>query len=165
MSPPADPREPAPGTAAPDPARVQVLGARREHLDGARRLVAEAGLPPLDPHVRVSDVCVAVTDDEEVVGCVGLEVRARTGWIRAMVVREPYRGAGVGRELFTTMRSRASELSLRELYVLASGDAATFFRELGFRPVEPESAPHAIRSLEAFRAAGSGDAGLWRLPL
>jgi len=165
MSPPGDPREPASGAAAPAAARVRVLGARPEHLDGARRVVEEAGLPPLGPHVRASDVCVAVTDDDEVVGCVGLETRARTGWIRAMIVREPYRGAGVGRELFTTMRSRASELSLRELYVLASGEAASFFRELGFRPVDTASAPHAIRSLEAFRAAEAGDAGLWRLPL
>jgi N-acetylglutamate synthase-like GNAT family acetyltransferase len=135
---------------------------RAEPLDlpEVETLLKRADLPALDPHPVLANLLVA-EGDTGVVGAVALEVAGRSGLIRAIVVEEDRRGQGVGDELMRSLMARVAELSLKQLYVIASG-GADFFSARGFAAAGPEALPAFVREAHRRRAS---DAPLLQLRL
>jgi arsenate reductase len=142
---------------------VEIRAASSEELEAVQSLLREAGLAPLEASFHLRDLIVA-SEDSRVVGAGALEVRGRTGLLRAVVVAPDRRGRGIGSELFRSLRSRAYELSLRELLLLTL-DAQPFFRELGFVEVPRDGVPSAIRARRLFREHHPDSAVPMRLSL
>lgn len=101
--------------------------------------------------MRLANLLVAIGDDGSIVGAIGLEVHARRGLVRSAVVAEDQRARGVGSELMHGVIARASELGLRELFLLTE-TAAPFFSRFGFEEVARSSVPPEIRRSSSFAA-------------
>ena len=134
-----------------------------DDLDQVAGLLAEAELPPVDASQSLANLIVGF-DDSQLAGCVGLEVNARTGLVRSMVVAPDHRANGLGRELFRSLLARAYELGLKELFLLTV-DAEGFFAKLGFTAVPRDQAPGSIQDSREYRELCPETATLMRLSL
>ena len=128
---------------------IDIRRAHRDERDRISALLAAAELLELPKWLRLANLLVAVEDDGEVVGAVALEVRARRGLLRSVVVDSNHRRSGVGSGLVHGVLSRASELGLRDLYLLTENEAP-FFERFGFREVAREEVPREIQRTSSF---------------
>jgi amino-acid N-acetyltransferase len=85
------------------------------------------------------------------VGCIGLEAGGEDALLRSLAVTPDHRGNGVARRLYARMLGQARALGVSRLFLLTSG-AEPFFEMLGFRAVDRDDVPPAIRTTEQFRA-------------
>ncbi len=113
------------------------------------RQLADAHLPHDDVAPHLQNFIVA-TQNEAIVGVVGLEVHGRVGLLRSLVVDPTVRGHGVGQSLCDRLIRHARAQGVRELYLLTL-DAETYFQPLGFRRIERTSAPDTIRGTRQFQ--------------
>ncbi len=128
---------------------IDIRRAQQDDLERVSALLAEAELLELPDWMRLANLLVAIGDDGEVVGAVALEVRARRGLLRSAVVDPEHRERGVGSGLVHATIARASELGLRELYLLTE-NAAAFFERFGFDSIERDDVPQEIRRTSSF---------------
>lgn len=140
---------------------MQLRKADRRDLPQVEELLKQADLPALDPHPLLQNLLVAVVEGT-VLGAIALDVFARSGLVRALVVAPEQRGQGVGRALFQSLKSRAYELSLREIFVGAP-TGGEFFEKLGFESAPPEEIPLSIRQSRLFRDRRADAARVLRL--
>jgi amino-acid N-acetyltransferase len=84
-----------------------------------------------------------------VVGAAGLEQYDDVALLRSVVVEPSLRGTGLGKRLVDAMEEKARQAGVRVLYLLTE-TAADFFARLGYRHVEREAAPSAIRATRQF---------------
>lgn len=137
--------------------------ATQRDLERVRCLLEESGLPALPSHVLLSNVAVAL-DEDETVGGVVLEVRGRSGLLQSAVVAPGHRGKGVGASLVRSLIARGHELGLRDLYLLTE-NASGFFATLGFVPIERSEVPGEIRATRDFKEPSPESAVVMKLPL
>jgi len=85
----------------------------------------------------------------KIVGIVGLEPFSGTGLLRSLTVDPAHRGCGLGKRLVRHAEQMASEMNMRELYLLTDS-AQEFFENLGYTRVERVHAPAEIRRSREF---------------
>jgi amino-acid N-acetyltransferase len=113
-------------------------------------LLRSCGLPHQDIAPHLPHFLVA-RDAGRVIGVIGLEVHGSDGLLRSLAVSEDRRSEGVARRLYALLLGKARALQLSRLYLLTTS-AQGFFEMLGFRAVERETVPAAIRTSEEFRS-------------
>lgn len=126
-------------------------------------LLAQASLPALPSDTSPSNVFVA-TGNDAVIGAIALEVEARLGLLRSLVVDPKHERAGVANRLMQAVLSRVNELGLREVYMLTES-AAEFFEPHGFKPIARDRVPTEIEKLREFREQCSEEAVVMLLDL
>ncbi len=127
---------------------MRLRSAKTEECEQIGRLLEQAGLPVLDGSFPLRNLFVA-TDGPTLIGAIALEVHARSGLVRSLVVAPDHRSQGMARQLMQTLFSRSYELGLRGLYLLTT-DAEAVFQKLGFRSVPRDAAPPEIRATRQF---------------
>lgn len=142
---------------------MQIRRATPGDLQQIDELLAASQLPLLPPEVSVTNTLVAL-DQGSVVGGIALEVAVRHGLLRSAVVSAVHRGRGIGASLVRGLIARASELGLRDLYLLTE-NAPDYFAGFGFCPVARDDAPEPIRATREFREQCPDSAELMRLGL
>ena len=119
-----------------------------EQYRAAILLLAQSGLPTSDVEPARVTLLVA-SDDQTVVGCIGLETAGPFGLMRSLAVETAYRGRRIAHELYERMlldvRARGSEA----LYALTN-TAEGFLEKLGFTAVSRESVPEPVRATAQF---------------
>ena len=128
---------------------IDIRRTQRDERERVAALLAQAELLALPDWMRLANLLVAIGDNGEVVGAIALEVRARRGLVLSAVVDPEHRRRGVGSGLVHAAISRASELGLRELY-LVTENAAGFFERFGFRSIDRDDVPDEIRRTSSF---------------
>jgi amino-acid N-acetyltransferase len=83
-------------------------------------------------------------EGRRVAACAGFERHGRTALLRSVAVIPDARGSGHGTRIVRATLERLDALGVTETY-LVTLDAADFFGRLGFRPVERDSVPAAVR--------------------
>lgn len=111
-------------------------------------LLAENRLPFEDIHEHLIHFITAKRD-EDMIGCVGLEVHGNFALLRSLVVAEKYRGHGIAKTLCEKILEYAKKLSITNVYLLTD-TADRFFVKLGFEKVDRAQAPPAIQSTKEF---------------
>jgi amino-acid N-acetyltransferase len=142
---------------------MDIRRATSDDLEQIGRLLDAAGLPPLPGNLPLTNVLVALRDNV-VIGVVALEVRGLRGLLRSLAVDSGHSSQGVGASLLQSLRARAQELSLRELYLLTEG-AEEFFGNAGFVAVPRNSVPAEIRSTQEYSEQCPESATVMRLRL
>lgn len=136
----------------PQPASVEpeitIEPAKPEDLPAIEALVNEVGLPAdVAPHL--SDFLVA-RHQGAVVGSVGMEVRGPDALFRSLAVTPAYRGSGLGRRLYQALVEKARGRGVRRAYLLTTS-IATLAESWGFRRIDRDQVPAAIRETTQFR--------------
>jgi amino-acid N-acetyltransferase len=91
----------------------------------------------------VREFCVAVDDENRVVGCAALHVFWEDlSEIRCLAVGEHVQGLGVGRRLVNFCSKSARELEVKSIFVLTT--AAGFFERCGYHQVDKSELPQRI---------------------
>jgi arsenate reductase len=111
-------------------------------------LLEASGLPTEDLEEARPLLFVASAGDE-LVGCVGIEVRGTVGLLRSLAVAQAWRGRGLSIELVRIALDRAARAGVRDVYLLTT-TAAGLFQRLGFLETPRESAPPAVRATREF---------------
>jgi amino-acid N-acetyltransferase len=111
-------------------------------------LLSGAGLPFADIHEHLIHFIIAKRD-EDLVGCIGLEVHGNFGLLRSLVVAEDYRGRGIAKILCEKILEYATKLSITNVYLLTD-TAEGFFGKLRFEKLERSQAPPVIQSTKEF---------------
>jgi amino-acid N-acetyltransferase len=105
-------------------------------------LLATAGLP-MEGAAAALGLGVVARDGDRVVGAAAVEPYGDAGLLRSVVVAEPLRGTGLGRELVAAAEALAWDAGIRELYLLTE-TAADWFPRLGYEVVDRERARAAV---------------------
>ncbi len=116
-----------------------------------RRLLADASLPTQDLETAAIDFIVAADSDGRIVGVVGVEVFEGGGLLRSLVVQPACRGTGLGERLVQAAEARARDRGLPQL-VLLTQTAERFFSSRGYRRIERDDVPAALRGSSEFRS-------------
>ena len=123
--------------------------ARREDLDGYRRLLAEAGLPLQGMEDQLEDSFLVAIADERVVGGAGIQVWGRDGLLRSVVVAGDRRGEGIAAALLRQSLERAWTRGAEQVFLLTT-DAAPYFERHGFRVTPRDQVPPLLLETPEF---------------
>jgi amino-acid N-acetyltransferase len=105
-------------------------------------LLAAAGLP-LEGAAEALSTGVVARDGEHLAGAAAVERYGEAGLLRSVVVAEPLRGTGLGRELVVAAEELARADGIGELYLLTE-TAAGWFPRLGYVVVPRDEAQAAV---------------------
>lgn len=114
-------------------------------------LLSSSGLPVSDLGENSQLHLFGARFDGKLVGVAGIEVYATAGLLRSLAVQAAFRKEGYGRALVTHAETWASQLGVKELYLLTT-TAAGFFARLGYEGVSRSTAPKAIAQTTQFSA-------------
>ena len=93
----------------------------------------------------IRDFMVFTSEAGQLLGCCALHPSwEELGEIRSLMVREEARRQGIGRLLVGRCLAEASELGIRNVFVLTYNTG--FFQQMGFTPVQKSMLPHKIWS-------------------
>ena len=130
----------------------------------ALRLLRSFDLPTAGVPEAMSGFLIAEGTDGDVAGLVGLEVHGRHGLLRSLAVDPRYRGRGLGGALVAEVVETARRARLEGLYLLTT-TADDYFLRHGFRVVDRDTAPEAVRRSVEFSEACPASAVAMSLPL
>jgi amino-acid N-acetyltransferase len=112
------------------------------------RLLEAATLPTADLATARPDFIVA-RSRSRIVGVGAVETHGSVGLLRSVAVATEQRGMGLGREIVARLERHSRELGIGEL-VLLTETAPDFFGRLGYRVIDRNAAPEAVRQSAEF---------------
>jgi N-acetylglutamate synthase-like GNAT family acetyltransferase/SAM-dependent methyltransferase len=141
-------------------AEIAIEQARAEDLPAIQALLQEAELPG-DIGAHLAHFLVA-RHHGRLVGCVGMEVYGSDALFRSLAVEPAYRGSGLGRRLYEALAERARGKGVERAYLLTT-TIASLAESWGFRRIDREKVPAAIRETSQFRGACCASAmAMWQ---
>jgi amino-acid N-acetyltransferase len=114
-----------------------------------KRLLAESGLPTADITAAHMEHFFGGGAPTGLAAVVGLELYGDVGLLRSLAVASPERGRGLGKCLVAHAERYAQERGVKELYLLTT-TAEAFFSRLGYRRVERDAVPAAIKATREY---------------
>jgi amino-acid N-acetyltransferase len=110
-------------------------------------LLREAALPPPESFTHF----FGCGERELPQGVVGLEIYGNDALLRSLAVDPAARGRGCAGALIAQAEQYAQQRGVRRIYLLTTS-AADFFARLGYKRLERDEAPGAIRATSEFAA-------------
>jgi amino-acid N-acetyltransferase len=145
-----------------DPYTIRV--AMPADLDAIEAMLRDSELPLDGMREQFGDGYAVAEAEGEVIGVEGIEVHGDDGLLRSAAVTTAWRGRGVGDALTRNRIEWARRRGLRSLYLLTT-TAGEYFPRFGFRSVERDAAPDAVRRSREFAEACPSTALFMALPL
>jgi len=87
--------------------------------------------------------------DTRIIGVVGLERYQEVALLRSLAVAKEHAGVGFGRQLVAAAEKLAADMKITSIYLLTT-TADRFFEGLGFRRLQRDLAPLAIKNFYQF---------------
>jgi amino-acid N-acetyltransferase len=145
-------------------ARQMVIDRAQSRDLGAIRVILDsASLPHADVTESSLQQFLVARTDNQIVGVVGLERYEDVALLRSLVVAKEHSGFGIGKQLVAAAEKLAAETGIKSLYLLTTS-ADRFFTGLGFRRLQRELAPPAIKSTSQFSSLCPATAVLMSKP-
>jgi amino-acid N-acetyltransferase len=114
-----------------------------------KRLLEESGLPTADITAAHMEHFFGCGAPSGLAAVAGLELYGDVGLLRSLAVAAPERGRGLGKRLVAHAECYAREHGVKELYLLTT-TAEAFFSRLGYRRVERDAVPDAIKATREY---------------
>ena len=127
---------------------TQVYFSEARQADDALRLALEAAQLPTDDLGGRNQMFFSLSDDDGLIGFVGLEGDGADRLLRSLVVLPTRRGQGYGRMLVERLE-RVADGTVERLHLLTNG-SAEFFRGLGYVDADRDAAPAFIAATAQF---------------
>lgn len=105
------------------------------------------------PHADISEKweCFYLIESGSVrVGVGGFEQYGDVALLRSIVIEDEHRGTGYGTSLCQQLLSKAQSQGISTVFLLTT-TATEFFRRLGFKRVDRQTAPESIQQTSEFR--------------
>jgi N-acetylglutamate synthase-like GNAT family acetyltransferase len=144
--------------------RLRVVEPGTVAFAALERQLEAAGLPKDDLFAEGGRYYALGEEDRDALAFVGLTALGDEGLLRSLVVPEPGRGQGRGRDITTRLLTLAQTYGIRRVWLLTT-DAEGFFSDLGFRAVDRAQAPPEIAATQQFRGVCPASAVLMRRDL
>jgi amino-acid N-acetyltransferase len=139
------------------PATAADLAAVESILEGA-------GLPPDGLEDQFPAAYAVAELEGAIIGAAGLERYGEAGLLRSVVVRDAWRGRGVGEALVRERLRLAASAGVTRVYALTT-TAAGYFPRLGFAPADRAAAPASIKASPQFASICPASAAFLSLHL
>lgn len=127
---------------------MEISFAKPEDFEDIRDLLKLANLPFEDVENGIGQFLLARNDDQ-LIGCVGLQICGSDALLRSLAVSESVRKRGLGKTLLQEILEYAFRLKLHKIYLLTT-TAENFFSKHGFVTANRNEAPDAIRVTSEF---------------
>jgi len=127
---------------------LSIVPAELRYAEAVKEILRNEKLPVEDISPDLNNFFIA-TDNRMVVGCIGLEVYGKYGFLRSMAVRPEYRKMKIAGELIKKLESHARQLGLRAIYLLTEG-AQGYFLNKAFTIVKREEMPDELKQSSEF---------------
>src|SRR5262245_19797405 len=95
----------------------QIQFANRDNIPELQRLLKASNLGYEDIETHIHNF-ILIKNQEEVIGCVGLEVYGETALLRSLAVDEKYRHQGMGRILTKEILQYALSKQIKKVFLL-----------------------------------------------
>ncbi|MHA1171196.1 MAG: arsenic resistance N-acetyltransferase ArsN2, partial [Candidatus Heimdallarchaeota archaeon] len=89
--------------------------------------------------------------EEELVGCVGLEVYGEYALLRSAAVHPDHQGKNYGKQLVLAIVAYAKLIGAKQLYLLTE-TAELFFEKMGFSKIERSQVPAIVKTSIEFES-------------
>jgi amino-acid N-acetyltransferase len=128
---------------------ITIRSASPSDCEDMTRLLQENRLPTADlSHDLLKDFLVAA-DDKGIAGVVGLVNLGETALLRSLCIHPTHRHRGLGQELTERILRHGRLAGVRKFFLLTE-TAENFFKLLGFRRIDRNTAPLAITETDEF---------------
>jgi amino-acid N-acetyltransferase len=106
------------------------------------QLLSDCHLPTQDIIQNKIDFKVA-TNDNDLVGCIGIEPYGKDALLRSFAVSDRFRNKGLGSDLLKSMINECKEMGIERVHLLTT-TAEKYFLKYGFIKSNRVSAPKSI---------------------
>jgi amino-acid N-acetyltransferase len=119
------------------------------YRDSIVQLLSAAKLPVEDLPLLLDEFSIALNDNNDVIGVVGLEVYGDYALLRSLAVEPGYRGQGVANKLLGIAEGSASLKSVKAIYLITE-TASVYFGQKGYMTVPRIEVPDEIKVSSEF---------------
>lgn len=127
---------------------TQIYFSEARHADDVLRLALGAAQLPTDDLGGPDQMFFSLSDDDGLIGFIGLEGNGADRLLRSLVVLPTRRGKGYGRMLVERLEGVADG-AVERLHLLTSG-TGELFRQLGYVDADRDAAPAFIAATAQF---------------
>lgn len=132
------------------PSATKYRLAESKDLEKIKDLLGKSNLPVADiENADKINFVVAISDSNELIGCIGIERYDTDGLLRSLAVDPDYRGTGIGHELLSRLLSISRQLGVNDLHLLTT-TAERFFDRAGFSLLPRDEAPASMKATVEF---------------
>lgn len=125
--------------------------ATQADLESVLALLEQARLPKAGVTEHIHNFILALEQDE-VIGCAGLEVHGNAGLLRSVATRADYRNQGLGTKLTESILDLAEHHRLLSVALLTES-AKDYFPRFGFVEVSRTELPESLKNSAEFKGA------------
>ncbi|MEP7322000.1 MAG: arsenic resistance N-acetyltransferase ArsN2 [Saprospiraceae bacterium] len=129
---------------------LEIRPAEGSDLGFIRQLLVDQFLPAGDLITSPIDFLVALDADENIKGCIGMEVYGENGFVRSFSVQENIKNTGIGSALLERLMEVSKSKGIRNLHLLTT-TAETYFQKKGFIKTDRKDAPESIKQTTEFK--------------
>lgn len=123
--------------------------ATENDLAAITALLEKYKLPATDIRSSKIDFILAVTEEKQVVGCIGVEQYLSHGLLRSFAVEKAYRNQKIGKTLFDELISLSVQNGVTIMHLLTT-TAEEYFRAQDFVIADRNTAPDSIKATAEF---------------
>lgn len=127
---------------------TQIFFSEARHAEDVLRLALGAAQLPTDDLGAADQIFFSLSDDDGLIGFIGLEGDGADRLLRSLVVLPTRRGQGYGRMLVERLEG-VIDGAVERLHLLTSG-TGEFFRRLGYVDADRDAAPTFIAATAQF---------------
>lgn len=129
---------------------ITYSNAGKTDLESIAGLLKKNDLPYSDIYESKVDFIVA-KNDEQIVGCIGLEKYGTEGLLRSFAIDFNFRKKGYGKELYNRLLTYGVQNKVNTLHLLTT-TAREYFINVGFNVQNRSNAPEIIQNSEEFKS-------------
>lgn len=115
-----------------------------------RQLLADSGLPTNDLLSSPIDFLISTDEEDNLIGCIGVELYGTDGFLRSFAVKETRRKHGIGKNLLNQLNGYVLSKGVNKLHLLTT-TAQSFFEQNGFVRSDRIDAPMSIHNTTEFK--------------
>lgn len=137
--------------------------ARSQDLEAVLGLLGASALPAAGVEQWFSHFVVA-EHEGAIIAAAGLELYQDSALLRSVVVREDWRGSGLGRQVVDALLADARARGIEDVYLLTT-TADLYFPKVGFACITRDEVPLTVRESVEFKDACPASATVMRRQL
>ena len=130
--------------------RPELVKLNTGHLAAVKVLLTDCGLPVEDCHEHINQF-VGIFEDKDLVALGGVERLDEYGLLRSVAVHELFRGQEYARHILDYLHQKARDEGMIALYLLTE-TATNYFSNYGYRNVDRDTLPIAIKNTQQFQS-------------